>query len=88
MALSGPLPEASGVGLCCSGPVDTGTQSASTSGKQATTHPVWREAFHLCVGSVEQVLEVVVVHAAANGVHLLPMHAGASAAGRGSILLC
>lgn len=52
---------------CCSGPVDTGTQSASTSGKQATTHPVWREAFHLCVSSVEQVLEVVVVHAAANG---------------------
>lgn len=46
-----------------SGPVETGTQSASTSGKQGTTHPHWREAFHLCVGSTEQVLEVVVVHA-------------------------
>lgn len=48
---------------CCSGPVETGTQSASTSGKQGTTHPHWREAFHLCVASTEQTLEVVVVHA-------------------------
>ncbi|CAL8462063.1 g1594 [Coccomyxa elongata] len=46
-----------------SGPVETGTQSASTSGKQGTTHPHWREAFHLCVASTEQTLEVVVVHA-------------------------
>ncbi|CAL5228044.1 g11108 [Coccomyxa viridis] len=43
---------------------DVGTQSASTSGKQDTTHPHWREAFHMCVGSMEQILEVVVAHAA------------------------
>ncbi len=44
-----------------------GTQSASTSGKQDTTQPHWREAFHLCVGNMEQILEVVVAHAAGTG---------------------
>ena len=44
-----------------------GTQSASTSGKQDTTQPRWREAFHLCVGNMEQILEVVVAHAAGTG---------------------
>jgi hypothetical protein len=52
---------------CSGGTIVTGSQSASTSGKQDTTQPHWREAFHLCVGSMEQILEVVVVHASGSG---------------------
>ena len=51
----------------CRGQNDIGTQSASTSGKQDTTQPHWREAFHLCVGNMEQILEIVVAHAAGTG---------------------
>ncbi|CAK0771570.1 hypothetical protein CVIRNUC_003873 [Coccomyxa viridis] len=46
---------------------DTGTQSASTSGKQDTTAPHWREAFHLCVGNMDQILEIVIAHASGAG---------------------
>ena len=49
---------------------DTGTQSASTSGKQDTTAPHWREAFHLCVGNMDQILEIVIAHA--SGAGMLP----------------
>ena len=49
---------------------DTGTQSASTSGKQDTTAPHWREAFHLCVGNMDQILEIVIAHASGAGMLL------------------
>ena len=49
---------------------DTGTQSASTSGKQDTTAPHWREAFHLCVGNMDQILEIAIAHASGAGMLL------------------
>ena len=38
--------------------------------KQDTTAPHWREAFHLCVGNTDQILEIVIAHASGAGMLL------------------